>query len=450
MHTLRLLTLPALLTAANLPAQWVAATPPTTVGNRAGHCMAGDLAGNALLFGGAATFSPLAQTWTYDGATWTQLAPTTTPTGRTMADMVYDISRNVYVLYGGWTTAISVGTGSNQTWEWNGTNWNQASPASNPGGLWKHSMAYDSARSRVVLYGGSTNGFPIANAATWEYDGTNWTQVPGATQPGPRERAAMCYDVGNAVTVLFSGIDPQVGGNTTTWLFNGTTWSAAPVVGATPAARTGARMVYDLVRGVCVLVGGMNPTNGAAFNDTWEWNGVTWNQVPTAATPGRDFGLAFDAARRLVVRHGGIVGSTVNGVTDEYGARVKSFGIGCVGSVGAPLLAASDAPRIGQPWPLVLSNCNPTQPVAVFALGLSALGALPLDFLGMTGCIGYATPDLIIYAPAVAGAAGWSLPLPANIGLMGIPLFAQGVSVDPGFNPAGAVSSNAIEALVGN
>ncbi len=53
-----------------------------------------------------------------------------------------------------------------------------------------HTMTYDSARQRVVLFGGYDFGWP---ADTWEWDGVNWTQRTTATHPARRNRA-MAFD----------------------------------------------------------------------------------------------------------------------------------------------------------------------------------------------------------------------------------------------------------------
>ncbi len=42
-----------------------------------------------------------------------------------------------------------------------------------------------------------------------------------------------------------------------------------------------------------------------------------------------------------------------------------------------------------------------------------------------------------------------SLALPANLALIGAPIYAQGLSLDPGFNPAWLVSSNALSGVLG-
>ena len=58
------------------------------------------------------------------------------------------------------------------TWEWNGTVWTQRS-ITGPPQRYEHSMAYDSARDRIVLFGGA-NGWFLGD--TWEWDSSIWMQ----------------------------------------------------------------------------------------------------------------------------------------------------------------------------------------------------------------------------------------------------------------------------------
>jgi hypothetical protein len=80
--------------------------------------------------------------------------------------MVEDEARGVVVLFGGRTS-----NWVNDTWEWDGTNWNFRSVAA-PSAFMEPHMTYDYARRRVVL--------SALNAAysseTWEWDGTAWTR----------------------------------------------------------------------------------------------------------------------------------------------------------------------------------------------------------------------------------------------------------------------------------
>lgn len=434
---------------ASLPAQWTLSTPPATPGARAGHGMAADAVGNVLLFGGAATFQPLNQTWQWDGSTWTQLAPASSPGVRSMIEVVYDSARDRHVVFGGWTTAISIGTASNETWEFDGATWTLMAPTANPGGLWKYGACFDAVRGRLVLYGGASNGFPIALQNTWEYDGTTWTQVPGASAPGPIESPAMCFHAGINRTVMFGGINPQIGGTDTTWLFDGATWTAANVTSARPSVRTGAKMVYDPFRGVCVLFGGMDPFNGIPFADTWEFDGTAWTQIASPATGGRALGLAFDVVRRQVVRHGGF-GNPNNGETWLYGAQVTTFGTGCLGSNGTPALSAVDVPRLGEPWSLTMNGTAVGVPFAIMVFGTAAIGPIPLDGIGMTGCSAWISPDLLLTTGAAGGVASWTGSLPVQPGLLGVHLYAQGLSFDLGVNPASLTASNALDGVLGH
>lgn len=95
-----------------------------------------------------------------------------------------------------------------------------------------------------------------------------------------------------------------------------------------PDNRTGAGMVYDVKRGVCVLFGGEAygfPTNGATSqqrylaNDTWEWNGTVWRRrQSTLAPPARqNMVMVYDAKRGETVLFGGIAFDP-RGLTNIY------------------------------------------------------------------------------------------------------------------------------------
>jgi hypothetical protein len=73
-------------------------------------------------------------------------------------------------------------------------------------------MVYDSGLHAIVMFGGNdSNGNLFGD--TWEWDGSNWTQLHPATSPSARTIFAMAHDSDRAVTVLFNG----VGGSTDTW-----------------------------------------------------------------------------------------------------------------------------------------------------------------------------------------------------------------------------------------
>src|SRR5262245_47142701 len=55
-----------------------------------------------------------------------------------------------------------------------------------------HAIAFDSARGRVVLFGG-TSGFEL-QPDTWEWDGAAWLRRTPPIAPAPRSSAAMVHD----------------------------------------------------------------------------------------------------------------------------------------------------------------------------------------------------------------------------------------------------------------
>src|SRR5438552_12415430 len=128
-------------------------------------------------------------------------------------------------------------------------------------------MAYDGVRGRAVLFSGvgvNGGGNP---ADTWEWDGSNWSQRSPATSPAARTGHAMAFDSGRGVTVLFGGMYYR----NDTWEWDGNNWiPRAPPV--SPPVRFGHALAYDSGRGVTVLFGGAG--DSGPRNDTWEWNGA--------------------------------------------------------------------------------------------------------------------------------------------------------------------------------
>ncbi len=82
-----------------------------------------------------------------------------------------------------------------------------------------HAMAYDSARGRVVLFGGNYANTNTFYGDTWEWDGATWT-LRTTTGPAPRQEHAMAYDSARGVTVLFGGWSFS-----DTWEWDGASWT---------------------------------------------------------------------------------------------------------------------------------------------------------------------------------------------------------------------------------
>ena len=260
-------------------------------------------------------------TWEFDGISWTAVWPTTSPLTRYGSAMAFDSSRGVVVLFGGSRVVGYGGEETADTWEFDGTTWTDVSPSVSPPARFGHAMAYDSARGVVVLFGGRVSG--VGNLAdTWEFDGTTWTDVSPPVSPSARVHHAMAYVSARGVVVLFGGggagcyaCSPYPCCSTTTadtWEFDGTSWTE--VVSPTAPHDHGAHaLAYDSARGVVVLFGGMHLVlyghhsyPELAGTETWEYDGTAWTEYITPIAPPAQVGhaMAYDSARGAVLLFG--------------------------------------------------------------------------------------------------------------------------------------------------
>jgi hypothetical protein len=395
-----------------------------------------------------------AQTWVLDANGWSQLHPAVQAPVRDGAAMSIDLIGGGCVLYGGVPSGLGSTTSYpsvDETWSFDGSSWTQLAPAQTPGGLARFGIATDLGRGRVVVFGGIRN-VSFANSVsnqTWEWDGVTWQQPTFVNGPEARQRVAMCYSAGLARTVLFGGQGPT-SMNDETWLYDGSQWTAAPVTGPRPAPRVDAVLIADDARGVCLLVGGQDPVTMEVFDETWEFNGAQWRLLGRQASPPRTRAMAaFDYTRAAPVLFGGRTATTaLLDDTWRFGANHAVYGQGCLGTFGRPTVVPGLAPRLGAVASARLVNLDPAAGVAVMTIGYSrthwAYGSLPtsLAFVGMPGCVAYASADEIQLVGAAGGTATWSSPVPAAPELFGLQVHLQGLSFDPARNAAGFVASN--------
>jgi hypothetical protein len=102
-------------------------------------------------------------------------------TERPGACLAYDAARARIVLFGGQARSAS-----DETWEWDGSNWSQRDTPVAPPGRTLAAMTYDDARQRTVLFGGASGGSAFGD--TWEWDGNIWSKR--AVSPAPPARFA--------------------------------------------------------------------------------------------------------------------------------------------------------------------------------------------------------------------------------------------------------------------
>ncbi|MCA8976355.1 MAG: hypothetical protein KDC98_16670 [Planctomycetes bacterium] len=174
--------------------------------------------------------------------------------------------------------------------------WSQALPASNPSARIEPQMAYNGVNT--VLFGGAdVAGFPPTNFAdTWTWDGTNWTPQSPATSPSGRYFGGMAHDVIRNVTVLYGGLSATFFGASykdDTWEYDGSTWTQVPTANS-PGGYIGnpgvgeVSMAYDLVGQRIVMFGGeLFQGIVPAPNLTFEYDGTNWTQTSPSTAPER-------------------------------------------------------------------------------------------------------------------------------------------------------------------
>ena len=92
---------------------------------RNGHAMAFDRrAGVVIMWGGTTGVTHLDDMWQWDGKRWTEIRlGEPRPSKRVGAQMVYDVAREMIVLYGGRIRVDGVVRTSDEMWEWHGDRW---------------------------------------------------------------------------------------------------------------------------------------------------------------------------------------------------------------------------------------------------------------------------------------------------------------------------------------
>ena len=300
--TLNEKTLTNQLAAATLDPSWQKASTTVSPSGRYLHGLAYDAQRHvAVLFGGDNTGSArLSDTWEFDGTNWQQVIPSQSPPGRANIDqtLVYDSDRQKVILFGGLGSSGYL----NDTWEFNGTTWSQVSAGTPPPERDAHAMVFDSHHGVTILFGGyGSTGVPLND--TWQYNGT-WQQVSTAQAPPSRLHHSMAYDAQRQVTVLFGGLNSANAKLADTWEYDGYTWHQVTPT-ESPPPRHNHSMTYDSARGVTVLFGGEG--DGGLLNDTWEYDGTTWRQVSTSQSPSpnTEMSMVYDSQRSKPVFFGG-------------------------------------------------------------------------------------------------------------------------------------------------
>ncbi|MCA8954298.1 MAG: hypothetical protein KDE27_32620 [Planctomycetes bacterium] len=217
-------------------------------------------------------------TMLWDSHRWQTLQPAASPPPRVGHGLAFDAARDEVVLFGG--LPYSPSQSLDDTWVFDGTNWQQRQPAFPPWHRYGAGMSYDPVRARTVLFGGVSFPSYLRLHDTVEWDGTNWISLQPTSMPTPSADLglAMAFDPARNRTVLVG--ESATGAWDDIWEYDGVTWTAVPTPAPAPRERTGATLVFDGGSGECVLLGGT--AQPRAPTDTWSWNGSRWLQLAAA------------------------------------------------------------------------------------------------------------------------------------------------------------------------
>ena len=282
---------------------WAQVTTGDAATRRMDHDMAYDSArGVAVMFGGwpYTEDSPDDDTYEWEDTTWTEVYPATSPSGRAGHQLVYFPDSSHTVLFGGYNGSDYL----RDTWVWDGSNWEEKTPITRPSRRWGHGMTYDEARGVIVMFGGENATGYLGD--TWEWDGVNWTLIP--TLDSPDARILRCangleYDPVRGVTMLYGG-ETAVRRERDTWEYDGSNWTEVLAVSA-PGRRYRHGLSYHPDLGGIVMFGGAGEIS--SYDDTWLWDGSTWTELHPGMTSvsTMSFAMTYDYSTGHLMLQGG-------------------------------------------------------------------------------------------------------------------------------------------------
>ncbi|MFT7535150.1 MAG: hypothetical protein ACI85K_001101 [Hyphomicrobiaceae bacterium] len=154
-------------------------------------------------------------------------------------------------------------------------------------------VAFDLARERMVMFESSGQS---EVSRTWEWVGDAWSLRHTEHSPTPRTDFSMAYDPVRQRMVMFGGRPHNMSTMwfTDTWEYDGVDWQQVSTV-AHPSAGTLGTMAFDHVTNQMMFASLWSST---AVN-VWLYDGVTWS-VASMSLPGQSV-LGSDSVRQRVV-----------------------------------------------------------------------------------------------------------------------------------------------------
>lgn len=171
--------------------------------------------------------------WEYYSGNWHSISCPTCPSKREVGGQMAEESGGKVLLFGGYfKDAAGVSNYYSNTHRWDGTSWSNVSPATSPSKRMGGSMARvkSGVTWLVFLFGGGQSESNLANDKSWFWNSSanTWTQWTGSPAPSERQSMGMASTPGSPITsvTLFGGISEKSSqGSFTvyrdTWRWNG-------------------------------------------------------------------------------------------------------------------------------------------------------------------------------------------------------------------------------------
>jgi len=298
-------------------ASWAAISPagPGPNGRYAAGAVFDRTRGRLLLTGGDDGPNRHGDAWAVsidDDPAWSDVTPQVWPTARSGHATAYDSRRDRMLVVGG---SNALASGVTDVWEVSlgmQPGWTRlSSRGAPPSGRQQQSAIYDTARDRLIVFGGFDGSLQNDTWALSLKAPNQWIRLmPSGSPPTPRRGHVAVYDAARDRMLLFGGYDGAYLSDVWSLSLSGApAWSKLASSGSPPAQRYAASAIVDPVRDRLVIFGGDN--GSVRLNDAWALSlglGPSWTRIETASPrPGIRAGHTgiYDPARHRLMIFGG-------------------------------------------------------------------------------------------------------------------------------------------------
>lgn len=231
------------------------------------------------------------------------------PSARVDGTIAYDAPGRRLILFGG------LGDGAlNDLWAYSvdARQWLQLSPqGTKPDPRFGHTLTFDPARRRMIVFGGQAGGF-FSDVWAYEIAANRWTRLAdNSAGPSKRYGHSGVYDAARDRIVISHGFT-DAGRFDDTWAFSlgANQWTNLSPSNGRPLRRCLHHAVPDDRNNQMLLYGGCASGAGPCpLGDLWAFNYATnrWTEITGGAKPGERqwFGLSFDEGRGRAMLFGG-------------------------------------------------------------------------------------------------------------------------------------------------